>query len=431
MSWLDKLVKRITGKQDDQEHDPKLADAKHDLKGPELNMDRPADIGDPEELAQESSVPPAERDPHDVTRRIDLDQLMGSSDPESEPTPPLPEETKEMTSLRDHAKRFNIDNIEIVSKVFSPSYRGIFHKSFILAMLTLSTLFGGKLVALWLQPIAKSGSTTVATLARTSSNASGKRNATAIKSIADTNIFRAKRSADVDSDKKPIAQKQKQRLKQRACLTASKKSTLPIKFGTSVVLQDTVKSVVSVQVRGNSKLLRLREGDKIKQMAKIGRITGDRLILKNINSGKCEYVERKKKSSPRRKLKIISAEQGKKIADSYHQEGIENVGNRFKIKKKLRDNMLKDIGKILTQARAIQIKNPDGTLSFKMVEIEPGSIYNQLNITDGDIITAINGKKIDSLNEIMNMFGKISDIENMQITLKRNGGQEVLDYTFE
>ena len=26
---------------------------------------------------------------------------------------------------------------------------------------------------------------------------------------------------------------------------------------------------------------------------------------------------------------------------------------------------------------------------------------------------------------------EISDIENMQITLKRNGGQEVLDYTFE
>ena len=110
---------------------------------------------------------------------------------------------------------------------------------------------------------------------------------------------------------------------------------------------------------------------------------------------------------------------------------IVNMGNSFKIKKSLRAEMLDNISEVLTQARAVQIRNPDGTLSFRMTEIVPGSIYSKLNIQDGDTISGINGKKFTNVGQLMELFGRIKDIDEFQVTLDREGATQTMDYNFE
>jgi type II secretory pathway component PulC len=70
-------------------------------------------------------------------------------------------------------------------------------------------------------------------------------------------------------------------------------------------------------------------------------------------------------------------------------------------------------------------------MCFKMTEVVAGSVYTQLNIQENDIVCSINGRKIDNLNELMGLLGRIKDIDSMQIGLKRNGMQENLEYSFE
>ena len=43
----------------------------------------------------------------------------------------------------------------------------------------------------------------------------------------------------------------------------------------------------------------------------------------------------------------------------------------------------------------------------------------------------INGKKIENLNELMSLLGRIKEIDQFQLTLKRNGMNENLEYNFE
>ena len=93
--------------------------------------------------------------------------------------------------------------------------------------------------------------------------------------------------------------------------------------------------------------------------------------------------------------------------------------------------MLSNISEVLTQARAIQMKNPDGSLKFKITDITPGSIYSKLNIQNNDIITKINGSNIENLNEVMSMFGRIKDISNLSITIDRNGIESDFEYQFD
>ena len=46
----------------------------------------------------------------------------------------------------------------------------------------------------------------------------------------------------------------------------------------------------------------------------------------------------------------------------------------------------RDYDGIKFKTTSSEIKNPDGSLSFKMTDVVPGSIYSQLDISDGDII---------------------------------------------
>lgn len=220
------------------------------------------------------------------------------------------------------------------------------------------------------------------------------------------------------------------------CLDANSKSSLPVTLLSTLVLQDTVKSLASVQVRGKQEILNIREGEKVGNLAEVGKISRRKLIFKNLSNGRCEYVENQEEAMSRKLSdalpEIISdKKQAQAVLDSQKQDKIQNEGNNYKIKKSLRNEMLSNISEVLTQARAIQIKNPDGTLAFKMQEVVPGSIYSLLNIQDGDVITAINGSKIKSLSELMNLFSQIKEIDHYEITRKRNGVEETLEYDFE
>ncbi len=112
-------------------------------------------------------------------------------------------------------------------------------------------------------------------------------------------------------------------------------------------------------------------------------------------------------------------------------KGIENDGNKYVISKALLDEKLKDISAILTQARAIKIQNPDGTMAFKMTEMDPEGIFSYLGIQDQDVITSINGKQITDLNEIMGLFGRIKNLDNLQLGIRREGSDANLEYAIK
>ena len=63
-----------------------------------------------------------------------------------------------------------------------------------------------------------------------------------------------------------------------------------------------------------------------------------------------------------------------------------------------------------------------------MTEIEAGGIFSYLGIQNEDIITSINGKPITDLNEIMALFGRIKNIDQLQLGVRRDGEDNQMDY---
>lgn len=312
---------------------------------------------------------------------------------------------------------------DFVLRLFSPYTRGKVHAVFIIFFVVVATYMLGKNIALFMSssaPITKTSRSTIPIpLERTDSTLQD------INKITSINLFNAKES-DKSSDTSP-----KKDIESIICLDANKPTSLQIKLLDTIVLQDSVKSVASVQVRGSSELMNVREGERLEEMAEVSKINRMKLILKNLQTGDCEYAMPDAEAEPEMpNLKIVSAKAGKSLFKSINPN-IKNTGNNFKIKRAFRDSMINNMSDVLTQAKAIQITNPDGSLSFKMTEVVPGSIYSMLDIQENDIIDSINGKKIENLNDLMGYLGKIKEIDHIQVGSKRNGMAENKDFNFE
>jgi type II secretion system protein C len=316
----------------------------------------------------------------------------------------------------------SVDWFKVPDKIFAPETRSQINKIFISSTLIIGTYGTGKTVALLTKGKDKSIDKKVAALPpiKTKLLTSNE-----IKAIEKNNIFKTE-------SKKPDEKKKDKKIDlKKKCLAATKKTSFPITLINTVVLQDSVKSIAAVQVRSKKGLMNVREGQIIDKFAKVDKITRLELILKNLKNGECEYLRSKKLLKKKMPVTVLSP----KASKDYKKQkkaatGITNDGNTFNISKKYIQGKMKDISQILTQARAIPLKNPDGSMAFKITEIIPDSIFSNLGIQDNDIITEINGKKITDMNEVMTLFGRINELSELSLNVQRDGRKVPLEYSF-
>ena len=73
---------------------------------------------------------------------------------------------------------------------------------------------------------------------------------------------------------------------------------------------------------------------------------------------------------------------------------------------------------------------PNGQVEcFSLADISPGSIYERLGLKRGDCIGSVNGQKIDSPGQAMDIYNKLrSGNEPISIDVDRNGRKENFNY---
>ena len=290
------------------------------------------------------------------------------------------------------------------------------HRAFLLAFLLITTYSLGKITALVLR---------------------GRPTFAPITTVAEMRVEEGFRVSDLNQVKAsdPFRTKggngPKKQVADSNCEKADSRTSLPLKLVNTVVLQDSVKSIAAVQVRSGRDLKQFREGDTVEGMAKIFKIERLELIIKNLQTGECESVASDKSQELRKNLTVMSSAKGDEFKKQQKIKGIENQGNKYVIAKDLLDDKLKDIQSVLTEARAIKIQQPDGTLAFKITEIEAGGIFSYLGIQNEDIITSINGKPISDLNEVMALFGRIKNLDQLQLGVRRDGEETQMEYVMK
>ncbi len=242
--------------------------------------------------------------------------------------------------------------------------------------------------------------------------------------IARRNLFKSSKAKD--------KVKEKVKRPDALCLESNQRSNIPVRLINTIVLQNDAKSIAAVQISSKKGITPFRTGEGLGNFGKIGKIDRQRIYFRNQNSGKCEYIATAGRNDNfKSQVKVLDPERGKRVLQELEaQKSIINNGNQFEIKRAYLESKLQNIGEILTQAKATPIKNPDGTLSFKISQVEPGGIFATLGVKDNDYISAIDGKAIKSLNQVMTLFGGLKGMSTLELTIKREGISQKFKYAF-
>ena len=110
------------------------------------------------------------------------------------------------------------------------------------------------------------------------------------------------------------------------------------------------------------------------------------------------------------------------VADNLNNaDGIERVGNRLKITRELKENLIgKNLNKILMQAAAVPYTKNGKLIGFKLLEIDEGSIYNIAGIQNGDIVTHINDLPINDAGAAIRALTKLKKADTAKFGYIRN-----------
>lgn len=94
------------------------------------------------------------------------------------------------------------------------------------------------------------------------------------------------------------------------------------------------------------------------------------------------------------------------------------------------ENSLRDIGTMLSQAQIrpyFTAGRPDG---FVISSIRGGSIYQRIGLVDGDIIQAVNNRKLATGDDMVELYNLFKSSSSMALKMKRQGREEILNYSF-
>lgn len=197
-------------------------------------------------------------------------------------------------------------------------------------------------------------------------------------------------------------------------------STLPINLIGTLVHSNPQKSLANIEIKSKNLAIAVRTGNTIDTLAKLESVERGKIIIRNLNNNRLEYLELKEAS----KLSFNASKNAASDTD------IKQVApNKYEIKKSDVLKYTADLSNVLQQAAMVPARGPGGEiLGFRFVNIQADSIYTKLGFQVGDMIKKVNGEPIDSPAKALELYGALKNNNKISITSERDGREQTTDY---
>lgn len=107
---------------------------------------------------------------------------------------------------------------------------------------------------------------------------------------------------------------------------------------------------------------------------------------------------------------------------SYKEDGFERNAGKISMTSAYRDKIVNtDLSKILMEATAEPYMQNGVIVGFKMTQIESDSIFAKGGLRDEDIITSLNGQKLNNVAGAVTLLKSLKDAPSIDIEMIRGG----------
>jgi type II secretion system protein C len=105
--------------------------------------------------------------------------------------------------------------------------------------------------------------------------------------------------------------------------------------------------------------------------------------------------------------------------------------NRYMVGRATVDRDLSNVGSLFTQIRAVPNLQNGSSNGFRLSQIQPGSIFQQLGLEDGDIVTGAQGQRVNDPIRAMALLNSLRNSPSISLSVIRNGSPLQLYYTIQ
>ncbi len=201
-------------------------------------------------------------------------------------------------------------------------------------------------------------------------------------------------------------------------------SNLPIGVIGTLVHSDPTKSIAALEIKGKNKSGSYMVGADVDGFCKIEKISRNVVFIRNSSNGMLEYIEMTKGAN---KVAFDSVKAG---STNTAKNVLSTGSNQFTLSRATLLKYTNDLSSILMQARAVPNRdNATGEINgFRILDMQPGSIYEELGFQRMDVIKGVNGEPVDSIQKAMEMYNTLKNGNQVKIQIERGGRAETFTY---
>ncbi|UCE55290.1 MAG: hypothetical protein JSV31_07570 [Desulfobacterales bacterium] len=110
---------------------------------------------------------------------------------------------------------------------------------------------------------------------------------------------------------------------------------------------------------------------------------------------------------------------------------VSSYSRKITLNRERMESAVQDLGQLLDQA-TIRPHIEDGSpAGISITGIKPNAIFRSMRLRNGDIITGVNGRPLESVEDAITIFEDFSTSSEMKVDIKRRGRKQTLDYRIE
>jgi len=203
-------------------------------------------------------------------------------------------------------------------------------------------------------------------------------------------------------------------------------SLLPLTLLGTIVHSNPEKSIANVELKSKNLTMAVRVGHSIVKLAKLEAVERGRAYIRNLSTGRLEYIELKDVGQ----LRFSSA--SKTVGAETTGEVKQVAPNKFEVSRAEVNKYTSDLSNVLQQAAMIPVRGSSGEIQgFRFVNIQPDSIYTQLGFQVGDVIKSVNGEFVDSPAKALELYNALKGSNSIKLTIERNGQEQDIEYNIK
>jgi len=108
-----------------------------------------------------------------------------------------------------------------------------------------------------------------------------------------------------------------------------------------------------------------------------------------------------------------------------------NDKSKKAVSKTVLDQHLNNLPQLLKQAKTVPYTENGQQAGFRVVEINKGSLFNQLGLKQNDIIQGVNGISITNTKEAMQAYQDLKSAKAFEVDILRGGHEITIDYSIQ